>query len=584
MPLILYMNKTSLKFTALFLALAVWPAWAEQTVDIEVQGIQGFRAIRNTNLNVEMINKEEMDGSERYQQLVTKAVDRGLRVFGYYDSSVKFELKKRRGQRDLLIAHVTPGEPTRIAGTDVTIEGQAAEDEPFLALRKNLPKEGALVEHQTYDNYKSSLSSLALSRGYFDADFALSRLEISPETHQAWWRMQFDSGERYHYGSIRFNHSQICDDYLQNMLKIQPGDPYLTRDLSTLTNDFSSTNWFSSVLVQPHVQEKTKKVDVDILLYPRKKNAVELGVGFATDTGPHLQAGWNKPWINSRGHSLRTSLYLSSPKQTLEAVYRMPLRKNPINYYYELATGWESENQNDTNTTAFTFSALRYWNNDQGWQYFGGVRARYDSFTQADVTDKTLLLYPTGGLLRTRLRGGTFPTWGDVQKITLETGHKVWGSEANFVKVQASTAWIRTYAENHRVLARAEIGYLHTKDIDKIPPALRFFAGGDRSVRGYGYKKISPRNRDGQLVGASRLLAASLEYQYQVYPSWWAATFADSGLAAETYQAKELRYGAGLGVRWASPIGAIKFDIATPIRDKDNSKNIQFYIGLGTEI
>ena len=115
-------------------------AFAEQTVDIEVQGIRGFRAVRNTDLNVNLINKEEMDGSERYQHLVTKAVDRGLRVFGYYESSVRFERKQRQGKRDLLIAHVTPGEPTKIAGTDVQIEGEAAQDENFDALRKNLPK------------------------------------------------------------------------------------------------------------------------------------------------------------------------------------------------------------------------------------------------------------------------------------------------------------------------------------------------------------------------------------------------------------------------------------------------------------
>ena len=69
------------KLTALFLALSCFPAFAEQTVDIEVQGIRGFRAVRNTDLNVHLINKEEMDGSERYQHLVTQAVDRGLRVF-----------------------------------------------------------------------------------------------------------------------------------------------------------------------------------------------------------------------------------------------------------------------------------------------------------------------------------------------------------------------------------------------------------------------------------------------------------------------------------------------------------------------
>ncbi|OOF36833.1 autotransporter assembly complex protein TamA [Rodentibacter heidelbergensis] len=578
------MKKSPLKLTALLLSLSAWPVFAEQTVDIDIQGIKGERAIRNTALNVELISKEEMDGSDRYKQLVIDAVDKGLRVFGYYDSSVTFELKKRKGERDLLIAHVKPGEPTRIAGVEVKIEGEAAQDEHFEALRKNLPKEGELVEHQKYDEYKSSISTLALARGYLDGKFSVSRLEISPETYQAWWRMLFDSGVRYHYGEITFNNTQIREDYLQNMLKIKPGEPYLLSQLSTLSNDFSSTNWFSSVLLQPQVDEENKVVNLEVLMYPRKKNAMELGVGFATDTGPHLQIGWTRPWINDRGHSFRTNLYVSSPKQTLEAVYKIPLLKNPLNYYYEFSGGVENEDDNDTKTTTITLAGLRYWNNDAGWQYFAGVRARYDKFTQADINDKTLLVYPTGGFNRTRLRGGMFPTWGDSQKITVDVAYKGLLSDASFFKVQASTGWIRTYAENHRIITRAEIGYLHTKDIHKIPPALRFFAGGDRSVRGYGYKKISPRDQNNKLVGGSRLLTGSFEYQYQVYPSWWGATFVDAGLAANRFSNEELRYGAGVGVRWASPVGAIKFDIATPIRDKDDSKNIQFYIGLGTEI
>ena len=280
----------------------------------------------------------------------------------------------------------------------------------------------------------------------FDGEFKISRLEISPETYQAWWRILFDSGVRYHYGNITFNHSQIREDYLNNILNIKSGEPYLTTKLSELTNDFSSSNWFSSVLVQPNVNRKTRTVDVDIILYPRKKNAMELGVGFSTDGGIHTQIGWTKPWINSRGHSFRTNLYISAPKQAIEATYRMPLLKNPLNYYYDFSTGWEGEKANDTDTKALTLSALRYWNNAQGWQYFGGLRARYDSFTQAEVTDKTLLFYPTIGFTRTRLRGGTFATWGDVQKITFDVGNKAVLSETSFMKVQASSAWIRTYA------------------------------------------------------------------------------------------------------------------------------------------
>ena len=86
-----------------------------------------------------------------------------------------------------------------------------------------MPKQGELVEHQKYDDYKSSISNLALARGYLDGKFQISRLEISPETHEAWWRMLFDSGVRYHYGNITFNHSQIREDYLQKYAQHQIG-------------------------------------------------------------------------------------------------------------------------------------------------------------------------------------------------------------------------------------------------------------------------------------------------------------------------------------------------------------------------
>lgn len=185
------------------------------------------------------------------------------------------------------------------------------------------------------------------------------------------------------------------------------------------------------------------------------------------------------------------------------------------------------------------------------------------------------------------MKGGLFPTWGDSQRITLDWGNKVWLSDVDFFSIRTSSAWIRTLAENHRFYTRLELGWLKTKNFEKMPPSLRFFAGGDRSVRGYGYKKISPRNSENKLIGASRLATATLEYQYQFIPKWWGAVFYDTGLAANKFSTKELHHGVGLGVRWASPIGAVKLDIATPINNKDNGQKrrpVQFYIGLGTEL
>jgi translocation and assembly module TamA len=556
-----------------------------QTVLLRVQGIENPELNNNIRIYLSQLSNDEADDSERYQYLVRQTIENALRALGYFNNQIEFQLQRRAAPaKDLLFARITLAKPILNAAPEIQIVGDANLDSEFIELQKTLPPVGSVLNQGQYDAYKSSLQSLAAKRGYFDAEFVLSQLLVMPDEHKAVWHIVFNSGQRYHYGEIRFKNSQIRDDYLRNMLPIEAGEPYLINDLSKLTANYTSSNWFSSVLLEPNLDPQAKRVDFNVLMRPKKKNSIELGIGYSTDVGPRVQIGWNKPWINSRGHSFRSNFYLSAPQQTIEATYRIPLLANPMNYYYEFLGGMERENNNDTKSSTITLAGLRYWNHSSGWQYFAGLRTRYDDFTQADISHKTLLIYPTVGFNRTRLRGGMFPSWGDSQNLTFNIGRKMWASDVDFFSVRASSAWIRTYAVNHRFLTRFEIGYLNTKDLERIPPALRYFAGGDRSIRGYGYKKISPKDSNGKLIGASRMATANFEYQYQVYQDWWAAVFYDTGLAANSFSTSELRSGAGVGVRWASPIGAVKFDLATPIRDKDNSKNIQFYIGLGTEL
>lgn len=556
-----------------------------QTVLLRVQGVDNPELSNNIRMHLSQLSNDEADRSERYQHLVSQTIENALRALGYFNNQITFQLQLRQAPaKDLLFAHVVLAQPVKNTSPEIQLLGDAKHDPAFSTLIKAVPPTGSILNQGQYDDFKSSLKSLAAKRGYFDADFTLSQLLVMPKEHEAFWHIIFNSGQRYRYGDVQFKHSQIREDYLRNMLPIKRGEPYLINELSTLTSNYTASNWFSSVLLEPNLNPNTKQVDLNVLLRPKKKNSMELGIGYVSDTGPRLQIGWMRPWINSRGHSLRSNLYLSAPQQTLEATYRMPLLKNPMNYYYEFSAGMERENNNDTQSSTTTLAGIRYWNHSSGWQYFAGLHARYDNFTQANISHGTLLLYPTIGFSRTRLRNGLFPNWGDTQNLTFNIGRKMWGSDVDFFSVRASSAWIRTYFDNHRFLVRLEAGYLNTNDLQRIPPALRYFAGGDRSIRGYGYKKIAPTNKEGKLIGASRLATANLEYQYQVYQDWWAAIFYDTGLAATTFSGTELRSGAGIGIRWASPIGAVKLDIATPINDKNKSKNIQFYIGLGTEL
>ncbi|MBP4132820.1 autotransporter assembly complex protein TamA [Gallibacterium anatis] len=575
-------QKITFSLTILFAALS---AFADKPITLKVEGIKNKAAYNNVMVHLSSLKTIPVENSDHYYYLASKTIDEALRAVGYFNSKIDYQfVPQPNAKQDLLIANVALDEPVKIAEIQVQLLGDAEKDENFLALQKQVPKLGSVLNQGVYDDYKGELEKVALAKGFFDYQFLTHRLAILPSAHEAYWQLAFDSGKRYRYGNIRFQGSQIREDYLRNILAIQSGDPYLINDLSELSTDLSASNWFKSVLVQPNIDKQSKKVDLDVLVQPRLKNSYEIGIGYGTDVGPRLQFGWNKPWINSRGQSFSSNFYISDPKKTIEATYKIPLLKQPLNYYYEISTGYEEEKKNDTDTSGLTLAILRYWNRETGWQNSFGVRARYDNFTQANVSNRTLLIYPTAGFNRTRVRGGLFPYWGDSQKITLNWGNKAVGSDVDFYSAIASTSWIRTYAENHRFLTRAEIGYLSTNQFDKIPPALRFFAGGDRSIRGYGYHKISPKDKNGELTGANRLFTASIEYQYQVKPKWWGAIFYDTGFASDRFAFNDLRKGAGIGVRWNSPIGAVKFDIATPINDKDDSKNIQFYIGIGAEL
>lgn len=576
--------KTKLHYLA-FLVI-ICSASAQQTVSLKVEGINNKALEENVRIYLSQISDEEADGSERYQYRVKETVDKALRAKGYYNTRYHFErMPKTSPDKDQLILQVQLDKPVQLDERDIKITGQAEQDKDFQKLiEKEVPPKGTVLNHATYDGFKSSLEKLAQSKGYLDAHWLYHRLEVYPKEHLADWRLGYASGDRYRYGQITFKDSQIREEYLRNMLRIKEGDPYYINDLSKLSSDFTSSNWFSSVLVEPEVNEAEKQVALNVLLHPKKKNDMEIGLGFATDVGPRLQFNWKKPWINSRGHSFESNTYISGPEQNIELGYKIPLKANPLNYYYQVLGGIEREDQNDTKFTGVNVGIQRFWNHETGWAFSLGVKARYDSFRQGSDKYKTLLLYPTASMNRTRSDGARFPLWGDSQKITVNWGNKIWASDVNFYSIKASTSWIRTYFDNHRFYFRAEVGYLKSNEFERITPALRYFAGGDMSVRGFGYKKISPKDEDGYLIGASHLATATAEYQYQVYPTWWAAVFYDTGLAADSYKADNLHSGVGVGVRWASPIGAIKFDIATPVRSPNNDNGIKFYIGLGSEL
>lgn len=554
-------------------------------VRLQVEGLSGERQ-KNVRAQLSTIESDEVTPDKRFQARVDDAIRRGLKALGYYEPTITFDLRPppKKG-RQVLIARVSAGEPVRIGGTDVVLRGGARTDQDYLNLLRDRPAVGSVLNHGDYDSFKSNLTRVALRKGYFDGDFKKSQLGVSVSRQQAFWDIDYDSGERYHFGVVTFEGSQIRDEYLQNLLPFKQGDDYQSSGLAELNRRLSATGWFNSVVVVPKFDNarKSKVLPLHGVLSPRTKNTIETGVGYSTDVGPRVKATWRKPWVNAYGHSLSTSASVSAPEQQLDFSYKIPLLKSPLEQYYLVQGGFKRTNLNDTEADSTTLALSRFWDLSSGWQRAVNLRWSLDHFTQADVTNTTMLLYPGLMVSRTRSRGGLMPTWGDSQRYSVDYSSTAWGSDVDFIVLQAQNVWIRTLYDKHRFVVRGNLGWIETGDFDRVPPDLRFFAGGDRSIRGYEYKSIAPKNDNDKLIGASRLATGSLEYQYNVTGRWWGAVFVDGGEAVSDIRNSNWKTGAGVGVRWQSPVGPIKLDFAVPVGDKEEH-GLQFYIGLGPEL
>lgn len=555
-------------------------------VRLQVVGLDGALQ-KNVRARLSTIAADEVTADGRFRSRVDDAIRQGLRALGYYDPQIAFEFRPAvNGGRPVLIASVTPGEPVKIADVNIVLRGGAHDDKDYQQLVKNdAPDVGSVLNHGDYDSFKNSLNSLSLRKGYFDARFLQSRLGVLQAERQAFWDIDFDSGERYRFGEVKFEGSQIREEYLRNLVPFHAGDAYSSEELGEFNRRLSATGWFNSVVVSPDFSQSkaTKTLPLEAVITPRTRNRIETGVGYATDVGPRLKTTWNKPWINSYGHSLESSINVSAPEQSLDLSYKIPLLKNPLEQYYLLQGGFKREDLNDTKSDSTTLNVARYWDLSSGWQRSVNLRWSLDHFTQGSVTDTTMLIYPGVSINRTRQRGGLMPVWGDSQRYSVDVSDTLWGSDIDFAVLQAQNVWIRTLAEKHRFVARGNLGWIETNNFSRVPPSLRFFAGGDRSIRGYKYKSISPRDSDDKLTGASKLVTGSLEYQYNVTGKWWGAVFLDSGEAVNDIKQSDFKTGAGVGVRWASPIGPVKLDVATPIGDPEKN-DVQFYIALGPEL
>lgn len=563
------------------LALSAIPSYAD--TDLTVEGLDG-ELEDNVSSYLSAIDESEYSTSLRFQARIKENIINALKALGYYNPKIQFHVEGDDSQADHeLIVKVEVGEPTIIYQSDIAIDGEAASDVDFLRLiDKSKLNLGQVINHGHYEGLKSALRNLALQKGYFDGQFIKTRLEVSPSRNQAFVHIHYQSGQRYVFGETSITGSQIEQARVQSLVPYQSGDPYQSIQVGELNQNLSSSEWFSSIFVEPDIEhvEQDKLLPMKVRVSPQTRNQIETGLGYSTDVGPRGKLSWKKPWLNQYGHSLGASVMLSGPEKTFTANYKIPL-EDVLKDYYLIQYGFKDEDDNDTDSQEQNLSFERHWLYDNGWHRTIYLRFLYEDYVQASESGHSLYALPGISFSRVRSRGDTMPMWGDKQSINLEYGDPNVLSDTRIIRVVGHTGWVRGIGRNHRFLTRLDAGGAFADEWSEVPPSLRFFIGGINSLRGYDYEEISPEDENGELEGGAYMATSSFEYQYRITGNWWGAAFFDVG--DSWTDTPDWKRGAGVGVRWGSPVGPVRLDFAYGL-DADDGDQFRIHFTLGPEL
>jgi translocation and assembly module TamA len=209
------------------------------------------------------------------------------------------------------------------------------------------------------------------------------------------------------------------------------------------------------------------------------------------------------------------------------------------------------------------------------------MRGLYENFIQGNQDDQSVLFMPGISYSRGTNSGGNMPETADFYSLTVEVANKALASDTDFIRLRGRAGLIGSWSADERWLVRVDGGVILQEQVLNIPPSLRFYAGGDNSLRGFGYQKASPLDESNLILGGTRLATINLEYQHRLKDEWWLAVFTDYGSAWNTNP--DWQQSVGFGARWASPVGPLRIDLAFPINN-DQQNGVRLHFTLGPEL
>ncbi len=633
---------------ALLSLLAAGPARAVVVESVEITGLDA-EMTENVRVSLSLVDAIGSDiGFRRFSYMLREAeaqTREALEPFGFYSPTITVERQRGDGPvvvvgeeqdggqeraplRERLQAQerqapgragfritirVDAGDPVRVRNADIAILGEGNGDRYLQQdLDDFLPGPGSILNHADYETSKTRISRRLTERGYFDADFSSRRVEVSRADHAADIDLVWNSGQRYDMGPTTIAQSRqiIRPELLENLVYWNEGEYYHQGRLDRLRTSLSRLDYFGDIDIEPRHDEAltmpdgSRRVPIHVALTPAKRSVYTAGVSYGTDSGAGIRMGVERRYVNSRGHKALSQLDYAQKRKTLTLQYRIPAFAWRDGWYAVSLQGYD-EQTSYIDTRRIELIGSRSGQYSPTTNLVASVHGLRERWAYAADTDPlsdlpTTIAYRYATYFYPSIRADyinvddrTFPRSGIGGSLTLRggLGEPEGDGATTFGQLHLRASWFRGIGDSSRLIVRGEVGYTFAGSAIDLPPSLRYFAGGDRSIRGYEWREVGPRlvryERDAEgavretgwyALGAQNVVTATVEYEHYFLGNWGAAAFVDSG-SAFNGRSPDWHTGVGVGVRWRSPVGPLRFDIARGLDDPDSPFTVGLSIG-----
>jgi translocation and assembly module TamA len=573
----------------LVLLLSPW-VYAAEPLEIDISGVSGEEALANVHaalaLPPGLVEKGEVEPLwlERFEEQIPQRVRQALEPFGYYEAEVRTEQQMTAPGRYRLQVTVVEGEPVRLTAVAVRLSGSGATEPRLQRLLNDFPlRVGDVLRQDLYETGKGALKVRVLDRGYLDASFSSHLILLQRQERRAEIDLELVTGERYHFGAVRIEGAAAYPEpFLRRYIDFTEGEVFSYPRLGQTQLNFLNSDRFREVIITPEKDKAEElRVPIELKLVPAARRRLRPGIGYGTDTGARMSLNYRDLNVFHRGHEFTTDLSIAERRQSLTANYILPGQKN-LDSQTALRTGFVREDLK-------TFETRSLFAEIEEQRGFGGgrigsvfLRLLQENFIVGEQDDLSRMIIPGVRFRHSSYADPVRPKRGF--RYTLETrgAHQALGSDTGLLQLLASGNTVIPLPWQLKLLLRAQGGTtLKNEPLAEIPASLRFFAGGDQSVRGYAYQSLGPTDASGKVVGGEHLAVGSVELEVPIGENWGVATFFDLGNAFNVLTDIEWAGGAGIGVRRYTVIGPVKIDLARQVGIADPAYRVHLSVGFG---